>query len=369
VEEAKERLKLYHQRTILLVDEIHRFNKAQQDALLPHVENGTLILIGATTENPYFEVIGPLVSRSRVFQLKPLSDDNVRELINRTLMDVERGYGGLLIDLDQGALDHLVHVAGGDARNALNALELAVESTLPDAEGHIHITSEVAQESIQRRAILYDKDGDAHYDTISAFIKSVRGSDPDAALYWLAKMLYAGEDPRFILRRLLILAGEDIGLGDPMGLVLANAAAQAFMFMGLPEGVYPIVEATIYLATAPKSNSAGSYFRALKQVEAEGKVEVPSHLQDANRDAKALGHGQGYQYPHSFEGHHIPQNYLPDAIKGMRFYEPSDQGYETQVADRLERWRKAVEQALSIEPHAGPPVTEQEIIGLKKLLK
>jgi putative ATPase len=369
VEESKERLKMYHQRTILLVDEIHRFNKAQQDALLPHVENGTIILIGATTENPYFEVIGPLVSRSRVFQLKPLSDDNVRELIQRTLMDVERGYGGLLIDLDADALEHLIHVAGGDARNALNALELAVESTLPDDEQHIHITSEVAQESIQRRAILYDKDGDAHYDTISAFIKSVRGSDPDAALYWLAKMLYAGEDPRFILRRLLILAGEDIGLGDPLGLVVANAAAQAFMFMGLPEGVYPIVEATLYLATAPKSNSAGSYFRALKQVEEEGKVEVPSHLQDANRDAKALGHGKGYQYPHEFEGHHIPQNYLPEAIKGMRFYEPSDQGYETQVADRLERWRKAVEQALSIEPHEGPQVTEQEIIGLKKKLK
>ncbi len=369
VEESKERLKLYHQRTILLVDEIHRFNKAQQDALLPHVENGTIILIGATTENPYFEVIGPLVSRSRIFQLKPLSDDNVRELIQRALMDVERGYGGLLIDLDDEALEHLVHVAGGDARNALNALELAVESTLPDAHQHIHITSEVAQESIQRRAILYDKDGDAHYDTISAFIKSVRGSDPDAALYWLAKMLYAGEDPRFILRRLLILAGEDIGLGDPMGLVVANAAAQAFMFMGLPEGVYPIVEATLYLATAPKSNSAGSYFRALKQVEAEGKVDVPIHLQDANRDAKGLGHGQGYQYPHEFEGHHIPQNYLPEAIKGMRFYEPGDQGYETQVADRLERWRKAVEQALAIEPQAGPQVTEQEIIGLKKKLK
>jgi putative ATPase len=256
VEESKERLKMYHQRTILLVDEIHRFNKAQQDALLPHVENGTIILIGATTENPYFEVIGPLVSRSRVFQLRPLSDDNVRDLIHRALLDVERGYGGLLIDLDDDALAHLIHVAGGDARNALNALELAVESTVPDADQHIHITSEVAQESIQRRAILYDKDGDAHYDTISAFIKSVRGSDPDAALYWLAKMLYAGEDPRFILRRLLILAGEDIGLADPQGLVVANAAAQAFEFVGLPEGVYPIVEATIYLATAPKSNSA-----------------------------------------------------------------------------------------------------------------
>ena len=369
VEEARERLKMYRQRTILLIDEIHRFNKAQQDALLPHVENGTIILIGATTENPYFEVIGPLVSRSRVFQLKPLSDDDVRELIQRALTDADRGYGSLSTDLDDDALGHLIRVAGGDARNALNALELAVESTPLTADNKIHITLEVAQESIQRRAILYDKDGDAHYDTISAFIKSVRGSDPDAALYWLAKMLYAGEDPRFILRRLLILAGEDIGLADPMGLVVTNSAAQAFEWVGLPEGVYPIVEATLYLATAPKSNSAGSYFRALKQVEAEGKVDVPIHLQDTNRDAKSLGHGQGYQYPHSFDGHHVPQNYLPEAIKGMRFYESSDQGYETQVADRLERWRKAVEAALSIEPHAGPEVSEQEIIGMKKRIK
>jgi putative ATPase len=266
-------------------------------------------------------------------------------------------------------LAHLIRVAGGDARNALIALELAVESTPLTTDNQIHLTLEVAQESIQRRAILYDKDGDAHYDTISAFIKSVRGSDPDAALYWLAKMLYAGEDPRFILRRLMILAGEDIGLADPLGIVVANAAAQAFERMGLPEGVYPIVEATLYLSTAPKSNSAGAYFRALKQVEAEGKIDVPQHLQDANRDAKALGHGQGYQYPHSFEGHHVAQNYLPEAIKGMRFYEPSDQGYEAQAADRLDRWRKAVETTLSIEPHAGPEVTEQEIIGLKKKLK
>ena len=369
VGEAQERLKLYRQRTILLIDEIHRFNKAQQDALLPHVENGTLILIGATTENPYFEVIGPLVSRSRVFQLKPLNDDNVRDLLNRALTDIERGYGGLIIDVDDDALDHLVRVAGGDARNALNALELAVESTPLNPDNKIHITLQVAQESIQRRAILYDKDGDAHYDTISAFIKSVRGSDPDAALYWLAKMLYAGEDPRFILRRLLILAGEDIGMADPNGLVVANAAAQAFQWMGLPEGIYPIVEATIYLASAPKSNSAGAYFRALKQVEAEGKVEVPTHLQDTNRDAKALGHGAGYQYPHEFDGHHVPQNYLPEAIKGMRFYEPSDQGYEAQVDERLTRWRRAVEQTLDIEPHAGPQVTEQEIISLKKKLK
>jgi putative ATPase len=298
-----------------------------------------------------------------------LSDDDVRELIQRALADTDRGYGSLSIELDDDALGHLIRVAGGDARNALNALELAVESTPLTADGKIHITLEVAQESIQRRAILYDKDGDAHYDTISAFIKSVRGSDPDAALYWLAKMLYAGEDPRFILRRLLILAGEDIGLADPMSLVVANSAAQAFEWVGLPEGVYTIVEATLYLATAPKSNSAGSYFRALKQVEAEGKVDVPIHLQDANRDAKSLGHGQGYQYPHAFDGHHVPQNYLPEAIKGMRFYEASDQGYETQVADRLERWRKVVESALSIEPHAGPEVNEQEIIGMKKRIK
>ena len=369
VNESQERLKLYRQRTILLVDEIHRFNKAQQDALLPHVENGTLILIGATTENPYFEVIGPLVSRSRVFQLKPLSDDNVRVLLDRALHDSEHGYGQLSIKIEPDAIEHLVHIAGGDARNALNALELAVESTPLNTENKIHVTLDVAQESIQRRAILYDKDGDAHYDTISAFIKSVRGSDPDAALYWLAKMLYAGEDPRFILRRLVILAGEDIGLADPLGLVVANSAVQAFEFIGLPEGVYPIVEATIYLATAPKSNSAGAYFRALKQVEAEGKVEVPRHLQDTNRDAKALGHGAGYQYPHSFDGHHVPQNYLPEAIKGMRFYDPSDQGYEAQVNDRLERWRKAVEAALAIEPQAGPEVTEQEIIGLKKKIR
>ncbi|HET7377801.1 MAG TPA: AAA family ATPase [Anaerolineae bacterium] len=369
VSESQERLKLYRQRTILLVDEIHRFNKAQQDALLPHVENGTLILIGATTENPYFEVIGPLVSRSRVFQLKPLSDDNVRVLLDRALHDSEHGYGQLSIKIDPDAIEHLVHIAGGDARNALNALELAVESTPLNTENKIHVTLDVAQESIQRRAILYDKDGDAHYDTISAFIKSVRGSDPDAALYWLAKMLYAGEDPRFILRRLVILAGEDIGLADPLGLVVANSAVQAFEFIGLPEGVYPIVEATIYLATAPKSNSAGAYFRALKQVEAEGKVEVPRHLQDTNRDAKALGHGAGYQYPHSFDGHHVPQNYLPEAIKGMRFYDPSDQGHEAQVNDRLERWRKAGEAALAIEPQAGPEVTEQEIIGLKKKIR
>ena len=366
VAEAQERRKLYGQRTILLVDEIHRFNKAQQDALLPHVENGTLILIGATTENPYFEVIGPLVSRSRVFQLRPLSDEGVRTLLNRALTDKERGYGSRNVVLDDDAMAHLVHVAGGDARNALNALELAVESTPPDASGIIHVTLDVAQESIQRRAILYDKDGDAHYDTISAFIKSVRGSDPDAALYWLAKMLYAGEDPRFILRRLVILAGEDIGLADPNGLVVASAAVQAFEFIGMPEGTYPIVEATLYLATAPKSNSAGSYYRALKQVEEEGKVQVPQHLQDATRDGRALGHGKGYQYPHEFDGHFTPQNYLPDAIKGMTFYKPGDQGYEAQAAERLARWRAAQLKALGVEPKDGPQLTREQEEAMKR---
>ncbi len=362
IEDATERRRLHSQRTILFVDEVHRWNKAQQDALLPHIETGMLTLIGATTENPYFEVIKALVSRSRIFQLYPLTEEQCGVLVDRALADPERGYGGRPIQLDPDARKHLIEVAGGDARNALNALELAVESTLPDDTGVIHITLEVAQESIQRRAILYDKDGDAHYDTISAFIKSVRGSDPDAALYWLAKMLRAGEDPRFILRRLLILAGEDIGLADPLGVVVANAAAQAFDYVGLPEGVYPIVEATLYLATAPKSNSAGAYFEALERVTQEGAGEVPTHLMDANRDAAALGHGQGYQYPHEFPGHFIPQQYLPTGLIGTTFYKPSDQGYEAQVADRLQRWRKAQAEALkdqaqssSTEEHADRP--------------
>ncbi len=340
LEAATERRKLYQKKTILFVDEVHRWNKAQQDALLPHVENGTVTLIGATTENPYFEVIGALVSRSRVFQLRPLANQDVQMLLERAIQDPERGYGTRQIEVDEDALEHLIHVAGGDARNALNALELAVESTPADKQGVIHITLAIAQDSIQRRAVLYDKDGDAHYDTISAFIKSVRGSDPDAALYWLAKMLYAGEDPRFILRRLIILAGEDIGLGDPMGLVVASAAAQAFDYIGLPEGVYPIVEATLYLATAPKSNTATSYFKAFELIEEEGTGDVPQHLQDSNRDAVALGHGKGYQYPHESPDHFLPQQYLPRPLLGTYFYTPSNQGYEADVARRLERWRQ-----------------------------
>jgi putative ATPase len=366
IDEAIERRRLYNKRTILFVDEVHRWNKAQQDALLPHVENGAVILIGATTENPYFEVIGALVSRSRVFQLRPLEDADVRGILDSALQDSERGFGQRQIKLDEDALQHLIRVAGGDARNTLNALELAVESTPPDPEGSIHITLEVAQESIQRRAVLYDKDGDAHYDTISAFIKSVRGSDPDAALFWLAKMLYAGEDPRFILRRLIILAGEDIGLGDPLGLVVVSAAAQAFDYIGLPEGVYPIVEATLYLATAPKSNSAGAYFKAFQLIEQEGITAVPQHLQDATRDARALGHGQGYQYPHESPDHYLPQQYLPRPLLGTYFYQPSSQGYEAQVQARLESWREAQRRALEItQTQTLPELSEAEIKDIK----
>ncbi|MFZ6021383.1 MAG: AAA family ATPase, partial [Chloroflexota bacterium] len=261
IQEATERRRLQRKRTILFVDEVHRWNKAQQDALLPHVESGMITLIGATTENPYFDVIPALVSRSRLFQLLPLTEEHLNHILDQALSDPQRGYGGKNIQLDEDARRHLIRVSGGDARNLLNAIELAVETTPPDENGVIHITLEVAQESIQKRAILYDRNGDAHYDTISAFIKSVRGSDPDAALYWLAKMMIAGEDPRFILRRLLILAGEDIGLADPRALQLAAAAAYAYEYVGLPEGIFPIVEATLYLATAPKSNTALSYFK------------------------------------------------------------------------------------------------------------
>ena len=366
VAEAKERRKLYRQRTILLVDEIHRFNKAQQDALLPHVEDGTIILIGATTENPYFEVNSALISRSRLFQLNTLTDAHVRELMRRALQDSERGYGTRPIVIDDDALAHLAKVAGGDARNALNALELAVESTPPGADGVIHIDLAVAQDSIQRRAILYDKEGDAHYDTISAFIKSIRGSDPDAALYWLAKMVYAGEDPRFIMRRLLILAGEDIGLAEPMGLVVAAAASQALDWVGMPEGIFPLVEATLFLATAPKSNTATNYFNARTQIEQEGAGDVPDHLKDANRDAKGLGHGKGYLYPHSFDEHWVPQNYLPRGVSGMTFYTPSGVGYEATVAERLERWRAAQRQALGIEEREGPRLSHAEVERMKR---
>jgi putative ATPase len=324
IEEALERRRLHNLRTILFVDEVHRWNKAQQDALLPHVENGSVTLIGATTENPYFEVIKALISRSRVFQLRNLNQEETGILIDRAISDKERGYGNKRIELDADARSHLIDVSSGDARNALNAIELAVESTPPDKKGIIHITLDVAQESIQRRAVLYDKDGDAHYDTISAFIKSVRGSDPDAALYWL----------------------------------------------GLPEGIYPIVEATLYLATAPKSNSAGAYFKAMKKIEQEGQVSVPRHLMDGNRDAAAMGHGKDYVYPHEHEGHFIPQQYLPKRLLGTYFYGPSQEGYESQVTARLEMWREAQRKALGITKvdHI-PAMSEEQIIEMKRKIK
>lgn len=342
---ARERRALHNQRTILLVDEIHRFNKAQQDALLPHVEDGTIVLIGATTENPYFEINSPLLSRSRVFQFRALTTGETIDLLRRALSDPERGYGARQVEITDDALEHLAGIAGGDARTALNALELAVESTTPDAGGSVHINLTVAQDSIQRRALRYDRASDEHYDTISAFIKSLRGSDPDAALYWLAKMLYAGEDPEFIARRMVILASEDIGLADPQALVIAVAAAQALQFVGLPEAQLNLAEAALYLATAPKSNSVLAIGRALEAVEARGQVEVPDHLKDASRDGQALGHQKDYKYPHNFPEHLVDQEYLPEAVQRERFYEPSGQGYEKEIAARLAEWRKRMGRA------------------------
>ncbi len=346
IEQATERRRLYRQRTILFVDEVHRWNKAQQDALLPHVENGLFTLIGATTQNPYFDVIKALVSRSRIFELKPLSEKMVLKLLNRALKDTEVGYGKRDIIADPEALRHLASIAGGDARNALNALELAVETT-PSDKGVIHITLDVAQESIQRRAVMYDKTDDQHYDTISAFIKSVRGSDPDAALYWMTKMLKAGEDPRFILRRLIILASEDIGMADPQAIQVASAAAQNFEYIGMPEGWYPIAQAVIYLATAPKSNSVGAFWAVQEEIEKNGAKPVPIHLMDPSRDGRGFGHGQDYQYPHDFEGHWTGQQYLPDELINQYFYHPSKEGYEAQVAERLQQWREAQKKVLA----------------------
>jgi putative ATPase len=338
---AQERRKMYGQRTILFVDEVHRFNKAQQDALLPHVENGTVILIGATTENPYFEVIKPLVSRSRIFELRSLNEDDLRRIAHHALTDPERGYGRLQVQIDDDALDHLVNVANGDARAVLNALELAVETTPPDEEGVIRVNLAVAEESIQHRAVLYDKEGDVHFDTISAFIKSLRGSDPDAALYWLGRMIYAGEDPRFIFRRMLIFAGEDVGMADPNAIRVVTACAQAFDYVGMPEGRFHLAEACIYLATAPKSNSAFALFDAIATVEREREAEVPDHLKDASRDAQDLGHGEGYLYPHAYRDHWVAQQYLPESLQGQVFYQPTGQGYEKKIREEVARRREA----------------------------
>ncbi len=338
---AKERRDLYGQRTTLFVDEVHRWNKAQQDALLPHVENGTIILIGATTENPYFEVNKALVSRSRIFQLRPLDSDDLRQIAHQALADEERGYGSLPVELAADALNHLVDVANGDARGVLNALELAVETTPVDENGVITINLAVAEESIQRRAVLYDKEGDVHYDTISAFIKSLRGSDPDAALYWMAKMVYAGEDPRFIFRRMTIFAGEDIGMADPQALVIVTGCWNAFERIGMPEGRFPLAQAAIYLATAPKSNSAFAFFDALETVEKEQEAEVPNHLKDDSRDTEGFGHGKGYLYPHAYRDHWVAQQYLPDSLQGKLFYQPGELGYERKIQQDVARRREA----------------------------
>jgi putative ATPase len=328
------------QKTILFVDEVHRFNKAQQDALLPWVENGTVILIGATTENPYFEVNKALVSRSRLFQLKPLTEADLRLVLQQALQDPERGYGNRSVQIAAAAIDHLVNVANGDARSLLNALELAVETT-PAEAGTIQITLAVAEESIQRRAVLYDKEGDVHFDTISALIKSIRGSDADAALYWLARMVYAGEDPRFIFRRLLILASEDVGLADPNAVAVVNACVESFDRVGMPEGRYPLAQATLYLATAAKSNSVMGFFDALATVERAREAEVPTHLRDPSRDKQSFGHGAGYLYPHAYRDHWVAQQYLPGNLQGQVFYQPSDQGYENQIKQQVSRQREA----------------------------
>ncbi len=336
---AEERLRLHSQRTILFIDEVHRFNKSQQDALLPHVENGTVTLIGATTENPYFEVIKALVSRSRIFELKSLTEADLRGVLRRALAEPERGFGGLQVRIDADAERHLVGTANGDARSLLNALELAVETTDEDADGTRHITLGVAEESIQKRAVLYDKEGDAHYDAISAFIKSLRGSDPDASLYWMARMFYAGEDPRFIIRRMMIFAAEDIGLADPRAIQVVTACAQAFDYVGLPEGRFHLAECCLYLATAPKSNSTYSFFDAIGFVGREQSGDVPNALKDGSRDARGLGHGEGYLYPHAYRNHYVPQQYLPDDMQGTYFYTPSDVGYERTIQERMEYLR------------------------------
>ncbi|MBN1757575.1 MAG: AAA family ATPase [Chitinispirillaceae bacterium] len=341
IEQAHQSLSLYGKRTILFIDEVHRFNKSQQDALLPHVENGVLTLIGATTENPYFEVNKALVSRSRIFQLQQLTGDDLKEVARQALTDKERGYGSRTVHIDDDALEHLVRVASGDARGVLNALELAVETTTTGDDGTVHIDRATIEDSIQKRAVLYDKDGDAHYDTISAFIKSLRGSDPDAALYWMAKMLYAGEDPRFIFRRMLILAGEDVGMADPRAIGVVVDAARAFDYVGLPEGRYHLAHACLYLATAPKSNSSMGFFDATATVSSERQDDVPNHLRDASRDKEGFGHGAGYLYPHAYRDHWVAQQYLPRSLQGKLFYQPSDQGFEKAIADQVARLREA----------------------------
>jgi putative ATPase len=373
IDRADERRRLYGKRTILFVDEVHRWNKAQQDALLPWVENGIVILVGATTENPFFEVNRALVSRSRIFQLKPLTPEDLMETARRTLADAERGYGAWQVRFEAGALEHLVEVAGGDARSLLNALELAVETSLgndappnretswpPPPGSDLFVSMEAAEESIQRRAVLYDKDGDYHFDTISAFIKSVRGSDPDAALYWLAKMVRAGEDPSFIFRRMIILASEDVGLADPRALEVVIACAASFDRIGFPEGNFPLAHACLYLATAPKSNTTLSFFDALKEVDKED-AEVPNHLRDASRDAEGFGHGEAYIYPHAYRDHWAAQQYLPSSLRGRTFYLPAVTGYEGKIREEVLRKRE-LQAAIILGGQSGQVPGDGEIL-------
>ncbi|GAW92689.1 AAA family ATPase [Calderihabitans maritimus] len=337
IDEAREQLGMYQRKTIVFIDEIHRFNKAQQDALLPSVEEGIIILIGATTENPYFEVNKALLSRSRVFEFKPLKDEEIALLLRRAMEDKKRGLGSYRFEVDPDAFKHLVHMAAGDARIALNALELAVLTTPPGDDGVRRITLQVAEDCIQKRAVRYDRAGDEHYDVVSAFIKSLRGSDPDAAVHWLARMIYAGEDPRFIARRMIILAAEDIGLADPMALVVANAAAQAVEYVGMPEARLPLTEAALYLACAPKSNAViKAIDRALDDLAKKPVGEVPVHLRDAHyKGAAELGRGRGYKYPHDYPGNYVEQQYLPDELKGVTYYHPSSNGREAEYRERL----------------------------------
>lgn len=334
---ARDRLGMYAQRTILFIDEIHRFNKSQQDALLPFVEDGTIILIGATTENPFFEVNAPLLSRSRIFAFHSLKDQDLAKLIERALADEENGLGKFKVDFESKAREHIIHIANGDARSVLNAVELAVVTTPPGEDGVRHITLEVAAESIQSRVVKYDKSGDNHYDVISAFIKSIRGSDPDGALYWLAMMLYAGEDIKFIARRLTISAAEDIGLADPHALVLANAGAQSVERIGMPEARIILAEMTVYLALAPKSNSAYlAVDKALHEIRNGLVRPVPLHLRnDEAGTGKGLGYGVGYKYPHNFQEHWVPQEYLPPELKDIKFYQPAETGQEKEL---IQKW-------------------------------
>lgn len=344
VKEAQSRLGMYGKKTILFVDEIHRFNKSQQDYLLPFVEDGTLILIGATTENPYFEVNGALISRSIIFELKSLEKEDIKKLLLRALTDCKKGLGSYGAEITEEALEFLADISGGDARAALNAIELGVLTTEKGADGKIHIDLDTASECIQKRVVRYDKTGDQHYDTISAFIKSMRGSDPDAAVYYLAKMLYAGEDIKFISRRIMICAAEDVGLADPQALVVASAAAQAIERIGMPEAQIILAEAVNYVATAPKSNASYLSVAAAMESVKNKKTTVPPHLQDAHYKGSAkLGHGLEYQYAHDYPEHFVKQQYLPSELEGTRFYHPTDIGYEKQAGERLERLRNRKE--------------------------